>query len=223
MLGLRLKRAWYQRKTASPALAKCWSGRYPAKSTDWRKLEFLVVDTETSALTALEGEMLSIGWVVLANAGIKLNTAEHYLLTSKRGVGQSATIHQLRDCELAAGISGEAMMERFLEVARGRILVFHHALLDMSFLNQISCMLYSAPLLLPYIDTLQMEQRRLSRQGKVPPKNGLRLGSCRTRYNLPDYPGHNALVDALATAELLLAQLTYRSGTGKLSLRDLVR
>ena len=77
--------------------------------------------------------------------------------------------------------------------------------------------------LLPYIDTLQMEQRMMSRQGKVPPKNGLRLASCRTRYNLPDYPGHNALVDALATAELLLAQLTYRSGTGKLSLRDLVR
>ncbi len=223
MWGLRLKRAWYQRKTDSHALAQCWAGKYPAKSTDWRKLEFLVVDTETSALSALEGEMLSIGWVILTNAGIKLNTAEHYLLTSERGVGQSATIHQLRDCELVAGISVETMMERFLEVARGRILVFHHALLDMSFLNQISCMLYNSPLLLPYIDTLQMEQRKISRQGKVLPKNGLRLASCRTRYNLPDYPGHNALVDALATAELLLAQLTYRSGSGKLSLGDLIR
>ncbi len=223
MMGLKLKRAWYGRKAKSPALARCWSGAYPSAGTDWRRLEFLVADTETSALSAAEGEMLSIGWVVIANAGIKLSTAEHYLLCSERGVGQSATIHQLRDCELVAGISREAMMERFLEVARGRILVFHHAMLDMSFLNQISCLLYNAPLLLPYIDTLRMEQRRMSRQGSVPAKNGLRLGSCRTRYNLPDYPGHNALIDALATAELLLAQLTHRSGNRKLALRDLVR
>ncbi len=223
MMGLKLKRAWYGRKSNSPALAKCWSGTYPAGGTDWRKLEFLVADTETSALSAAEGEMLSIGWVVIANAGIKLSTAEHYLLCSERGVGQSATIHQLRDCELVAGISREAMMERFLEVARGRILVFHHAVLDLSFLNQVSCKLYQTPLLLPYIDTLQMEQRRMIRQGSVPPKNGLRLANCRTRYNLPHYPGHNALVDALATAELLLAQLTNRSGSGKLSLRDLIR
>jgi DNA polymerase-3 subunit epsilon len=223
MMGLKLKRAWYRRKSGSPALARCWSGEYPPGGTDWRKLEFLVADTETSALSAAEGEMLSIGWVVMANAGIKLNTAEHYLLCSERGVGQSATIHQLRDCELVAGVSREAMMERFLQVARSRILVFHHAVLDMSFLNQISCQLYNAPLLLPFIDTLQMEQRRMSRQGSVPPKNGLRLGACRSRYSLPDYPGHNALIDALATAELLLAQLTHRSGTGKLSLRELIR
>ena len=223
MMGLKLKRAWYGRKSRSSVLARCWSGDYPPGSTDWRKLEFLVADTETSALSAAEGEMLSIGWVVIANGSIKLNTAEHYLLCSERGVGQSATIHQLRDCELVAGISNEAMMERFLEVARGRILVFHHAMLDMSFLNQISCLLYSSPLLLPFIDTLHMELRRMRRQGKVPAKNGLRLGSCRTRYNLPDYPGHNALTDALATAELLLAQLTHRSGSGKLSMQELIR
>lgn len=36
-------------------------------------------------------------------------------------------------------------------------------------------------------------------------RGDLTLAGCRVRYGLPDYPAHNALVDALATAELLLA------------------
>jgi DNA polymerase-3 subunit epsilon len=38
----------------------------------------------------------------------------------------------------------------------------------------------------------------------------LRLAECRSRYNLPAYPAHNALMDALAAAELLLAQLDHK-------------
>ena len=221
MFGVGLKRAWYRRKTDSQELLKCWSASYPPKGTDWRQVEFLIVDTETSSLSAADGEMLSIGWVVLANEGIGLSSSEHYLLTTQAGVGQSATIHQLRDCELVEGLEQSDMMSRFLEVASGRILVFHHAFLDMSFLNQISVQLYGVPLLLPYVDTLQLEQKRMARRGKVVPKNGLRLANCRTRYNLPDYPAHNALVDALATAELFLAQLRHRGGKGKLAIGDL--
>jgi len=37
----------------------------------------------------------------------------------------------------------------------------------------------------------------------------LRLTDCRSRYSLPAYHNHNALTDALATAELLIAQLQY--------------
>lgn len=221
MLGLGLKRTWYRRKTDSEELLKCWSAPYPSRGTDWRKVEFLVVDTETSSLSAADGEMLSIGWVVLANEGIELGSSEHYLLNTQGSVGQSATIHQLRDCELVEGLERSEMMTRFLEVASGRILVFHHAFLDMSFLNQISVQLYGVPLVLPYVDTLLMEQKRMARRNTVLKKNGLRLANCRTRYNLPDYPAHNALVDALATAELLLAQLRHRGGKGKLPLGDL--
>ncbi|HCM04525.1 MAG TPA: 3'-5' exonuclease, partial [Oceanospirillales bacterium] len=39
------------------------------------------------------------------------------------------------------------------------------------------------------------------------------------RYNLPAYPAHNALMDALSAAELLLAQLDYKGRDVRL--RDL--
>ena len=37
----------------------------------------------------------------------------------------------------------------------------------------------------------------------------LRLDSSRKRYNLPTYTPHHALTDAIATAELLQAQLAH--------------
>ena len=35
------------------------------------------------------------------------------------------------------------------------------------------------------------------------------MGDSRLRYHLPHYPGHNALIDAIATAELLQAQIQH--------------
>ena len=51
-----------------------------------------------------------------------------------------------------------------------------------------------------------MRREQPIRQGE------LTLAACRARYHLPDYRAHNALGDALATAELLLAHLA--SGAG---------
>lgn len=37
----------------------------------------------------------------------------------------------------------------------------------------------------------------------------IRLANTRSRYHLPTYPPHDALTDAIATAELLQAQIHY--------------
>jgi DNA polymerase-3 subunit epsilon len=160
-----------------------------------------------SSLDVREGELLSLGWVVIDSGAIPLGSGEHHLLRPDRSVGQSATIHNLRDCEFAEALQPEEVAARFLDAAAGRILVFHNASLDMAYLDQASRQLYGAPLLLPYVDTMQLEHRALVRRDIAIQAGDLRLQACRDRYNLPDYPAHNALVDALATAELLLAQL----------------
>jgi len=48
----------------------------------------------------------------------------------------------------------------------------------------------------------------------------LRLHALSERYNLPRYSAHNALSDALAAAELFLAQVSYGDGKSKAPLRD---
>ena len=58
---------------------------------------------------------------------------------------------------------------------------------------------------------------------ETPIKSGdLRLQACRDRYNLPPYPAHNALIDALATAELLVAHASHRSGRKEFTLSRLL-
>lgn len=185
----------------------------------WDDLDYLVVDTETSALNTEEGELLSIGWVTIKQGEIQLNDARHYyikgLMSQDESVGESAAIHQIRDCELQQGIYIEEAVSLFLETCQNKVLVFHHAGLDLAFLNKHVKHLMGAPLLIPHVDTILLEKQKLSRQKSVLKKQDLTLASCRTRYGLPDYPAHNALNDALATAELLIAQIKHKGNIVK--------
>ncbi len=58
---------------------------------------------------------------------------------------------------------------------------------------------------MPIIDTLQLGQRLFELRNHTIQATDLRLFNLRPRYNLPRYRAHNALTDAMATAELLLA------------------
>jgi len=192
----------------------------PAGNSHFEDVEFLVVDLETTSLDANNGEIASIGWVPIKNGVIQLAEAEQHFSKIDSGVGQSAVIHQIRDSELDGAASITGIMERFLEVAASKVLVFHNAELDMAFLNCLSQKLYATPVLAPVVDTLQLERRRLLRNESVLQSGILRLHSCRQRYNLPDYPGHDALTDAIATAELLLAWAACSGGKRGVYLTD---
>jgi DNA polymerase-3 subunit epsilon len=222
MWRLRLRRLAYARRTAGTALQHCWRTPLPATGADWRQVSFLVVDAEMSSLDVSQGELLSVGWVVVDRGGIDLGTARHYLIKAQNSVGQSATIHNLRDCELSDAASGEQVLAHFLDAAAGRVLVFHNAALDMAFLNRVSRQTYSAPILLPAVDTLLQEEAQFRRREQPIKAGDLRLHACRERYGLPPYQGHNALLDALATAELLLAMAAHRSRGQHFPLRQLL-
>ena len=58
-----------------------------------------------------------------------------------------------------------------------------------------------------FIDTLATEGRRLTQTNDLPKAGALTLGASRSCFGLPVYLGHNALIDAWTTAELLLAQI----------------
>ncbi len=214
-------RRWRWKRRADDQLRAFWSKPLPSKRADWRELEFLALDAEMSSLDPDEGELLSLGWVLIRDGDIALDTACHLVIRPAQSVGQSATIHQLRDCEVAEGVDAEQALDSLLEAARGKVLVFHHAPLDLAYLDRLSMASHGAPLLQPHLCTLQMEKRLLERREQALKKGDLTLGACRRRYHLPDYHGHNALWDALATAELLLAQAAHRGRGARLTLRQL--
>ena len=71
------------------------------------------------------------------------------------------------------------------------------------------------------LDTLAIEKKRMLRRQQPLVANQLRLFNLREQYGLPRYKAHNALEDAIATAELFLVQIAYLNrDIRKLSLKD---
>lgn len=217
MWRLRLRR-WQaaRRHTVAAPLQRYWAAPLPGPSQSARKIRFLVCDGEMTGLDAGRDALISLGWVRIDGAEQLLGSGEHHLIRVDSAVGYSATVHHLRDCDLARGRDLEAVLEAFLEAAAGCVVVFHHAALDTAFLDRAAQAVFGAPLLLPCVDTLWLEKRRFARQGRAVEPGGLRLQACRERYHLPAHIAHNALSDALATGELLLAQLAHRGGDPRL-------
>lgn len=179
---------------------------------------FLVLDCEMSGLNSKKNQLLSTGWVMIEQGRIINASAKHLLIHADRGTGESSKIHGLLDSNLAGATSVAAVLMLLMKQVPGVVLVFHHASLDMRFLQKATIENFRCPLLFSYVDTMAIEKQRIHLQGKA---MGLRLAQCRDRYGLPAGSQHNALADAQATAELFLAQASYLGQQEKLRLSDL--
>ena len=163
------------------------------------------VDLELTGLDPRSNQIISIGWTLIDEGRIQMEGNRHLLINADQSVGSSAAIHEMLDSEVAEGIELESGLEALFEAAIGRAWVFHHAGLDVSFLQQ-ACMNWAC-IVPPFVvlDTMQIELAQRKRR-EVPVQHGdLQLGRLRSDYHLPRYTAHNALIDAFATAELLLA------------------
>jgi len=189
----------------------------------YTKSRMLAVDLEMNSLEVSEGEILSLGWVVIEKGEIRLGTSQHLLIDSPALAGESTRIHGIRDIDRQGGHSLQEGLETLHEAAENSILIFHHAALDLGFLHAAAAKTGLPCLRLPIVDTLVLEQRRKLRSGLEIKPGTLTLASCRTQYALPPAPQHNALEDALATAELALAMFSAISGPNPLPIKYFAR
>jgi len=181
---------------------------WPAPGFPVAESPLLAIDLEMTGLDPIADDIVSIGWVPINAGVIDLSGAREYRLPRQtaRSVGQSATIHGLRDCDLDEATDGKTALEALLEALSGRIAVFHHAPLDLGFLER-ALRTHGLPGWgFPVIDTLAWQRRRLrlsGYDGHYPGRMTLEA-SCRAQ-RLVVRQGHSALADALSCAELLLA------------------
>lgn len=219
---LALRRRLAAQRRPAPPFAALLESRLPAMTTRFRELELLCLDVETTGLDARRDEIVSIGWVVVRDGRVDLSTATAFLVRPTGDVGRSATIHGLTDSTVAQGAMLADVLERLLESMAGRVLVVHHAGLDKALLDRECRRRYGVPLLVPVIDTLAVERRSRRRRHATAAAGSLRLADLRLEYGLPRYAAHDALTDALATAELLLAMVCRRGGPARVRLGDLL-
>ncbi|NTS76941.1 3'-5' exonuclease [Catenovulum sp. SM1970] len=186
---------------------------------DWRAYQYLVVDLEMTALEIDKGKVISVAWMIIEPPFIQLSKAEHFHIKGDIELNQTSTIHGVVQADLADGESLLVIMEKLKAIAEDRILVFHHANLDMAFIEQSMAQanVNFQPKLV--LDTMQFEYARYSRLGQIP--TGLDLATSCKRYNLAEHTEHNALNDVMATAELFLAQIASAFASDKVSLAKL--
>lgn len=180
----------------------------PPSRTPVSEIGFLVVDVETTGLDPRSDDVLAIGWVPVTALHIVLADAREVVVRPPYGgVGQSAKVHRLTDDALATAPSvGDVLPDLFADL-RGRVLVAHHAPIELNFLGRAANGAYGGPPPLTAVDTLALHhQFVLGPHGEIR-SGALRLDEARRHFGLPRYRGHRAVTDALATAELLLAQV----------------
>ncbi len=185
---------------------------FPDKTVPITNTTLLAMDFETSGLDAKHDHLLSVGYVTLRHNQVALDTAHHQIIHSKRTISDdNITIHHITHDQVAQGMTLSQVVESILCQLRGKVLLAHHAAVEIGFLQQACRNLYGVAPVIPAIDTMQLARRRLERQQQPYKANELRLFNLRKKYGLPRYQAHNALMDAIATAELFLAQLAYGS------------
>ncbi|MCG6941849.1 MAG: 3'-5' exonuclease [Thiohalocapsa sp.] len=194
---------------------------FPRPGLDYRDARYVAVDLETTGLDARRDQILSIGWVLVDGNRIRLGSARHRLLRVAGAIpADSAVIHQITDDEAARGLELSAALPELLADLAGRVLIAHHARVELGFLGRACKRLWGKGLLVRAIDT-QAVARRLLERRQIPFKaSDLRLHALCERYNLPRHGAHNALSDALSAAELFLAQAAHRDSGRGMALGD---
>lgn len=200
----------------------------PDPRTPVGEVPLLALDVETTGLDPACDEIVSIGVLPLQGRHIQASAARYWLLRPQGELhAESVTVHTLTHEQLADAPDLDSILAELLHCFSGRVLVVHCAAIERRFLDRALRLRIGEGIEFPVIDTMALEARlhrrppglwawlRDSLLRRRRTQLSIRLADSRARYRLPRYRAHHALTDALASAELLQAQLAhhYRSET----------
>lgn len=222
--GLERRRARAARRVdpESP-LGRCLAEPAPGASTPTEEASLLAIDLETTGLDPKRDRILSVGFVPVEGPEIVLAGAREIVVRSDGEVGQSAVVHGLTDDIVATGRPLEEVLAAVLTALTGRVLLAHYAAIEDGFLSAACRRVYGTDLPVSVVDTLEVQRRLTANPYDHPRAGTLRLPAARRAHGLPAHRPHAALSDALACAELYLAQRAALAERGAPTLGALLR
>lgn len=200
------------------ALKQYFATPLPSPDTPISQVPMVALDMETTGLDERRHGIVSIGIVPFTLERIKLAERRYWVVKPPRPLDEdSITYHHITHTEVAHAPDFEAVIDELLKELAGSLVVVHFRNIERPFLDAAVKARRGEGVMFPMIDTMSLEARqhrqtlwaRFRRWLGRPPVS-IRLNASRERYGLPAYQGHHALVDALATAELLQAQIAHR-------------
>jgi len=206
--GYEARRKRLLRKAPEGVLKEFLSVPFPVPGDKVDNIPILSVDFETTGLSPKKDQILSIGFIAIENNEIQLASAYHKIIQTKGQLAEeNVIIHQITDDAKSQGDNTRVVVENLLQALAGKVMLVHFSRIEKNFLDAACKQLYGMAPVFPIIDTLVLAKRRLDRHTTPYAPSELRLFTLRERYSLPRYNAHNALSDALATAELFFAEV----------------
>ncbi|APE29035.1 exonuclease domain-containing protein [Aurantiacibacter gangjinensis] len=204
-------RGWLDRRRRArlaqhddPALRAFAQADWPERSSPAKNAQFLALDFELDGLES-DAHILQAGWISLDPHAIRLGTARRCDVFSDHQLSDKAVaVHGIGEGRARQGGDLKEVMSQMLKDCGGKIVVAHGAAIEKAALKRAASAIWNVDLPVRAICTMALEQRLQPNLSG----DALRLGACRSRYHLPEFDAHDALNDAMATAELFLAQLS---------------
>ena len=202
-------------RSRSSAVRRFFETGVPAPDTPLRDTPLAALDFETTGLDPRRHAIVSVGVLPFTLDRIRPHGGQYWVVKPPRPLTrQSVTFHRLTHAETQQAPDLGEILDDLLATLAGRVVVVHYRNIERPFLFEAIRARLGDEVVFPVIDTMEIEARyhRESRWAKLKQLVGrrpasIRLADSRTRYGLPPYQPHHALVDAWATAELLQAQV----------------
>lgn len=201
-----------------PRLRRYYAAGSVPGNTPMSEVPLLALDIETTGLDPTRDGIVSVGVVPLTLHTVRASAARQWLLKPRVPLADSAVaVHGITHQQIEEAPDLDDVLDQVLATLAGHVMVVHCREIERGFLNAALLRRLGETLAFPVIDTMALEARwqrapvPLWRQvlGRVPAPVSVRLATSRERYHLPRYRLHHALTDALATAELLQAQVAH--------------
>lgn len=203
----------------------------PDEHLPWRLVPYSVLDIETTGLNCKRDSVLSVGLVDIDEGRIRMDKQWYTLVRPPDDVvvpAESIRIHGLLRDDVATAPTFQEILPDLLSRLSGRVLVVHYAPIDVNFLNRALRQQWKVSLRGPAIDTILLAQmvydyERWSSGEYAASQNATALSTLAQKSGIPIHAHHNALGDAITTAQLFLAQATRIEQFGSSTLRKLLR
>lgn len=177
----------------------------------------LAVDFETTGFDPNKHGIVSIGTMPLNLQRIFNHQAKHWFANPRRSLpSESIVVHGITHSQIQEAPDLIDIIDELLETIAGHVLVVHYRGIERPFLDVALRERLGEGIQFPVIDTMQLEARMhrtkplsLWQRMRGRKLTSIRLADSRARYGLPWYHPHDAVTDALATAELLQAQIAH--------------
>lgn len=168
------------------------------------EISFVVLDTETTGFDYSKDRILCIGTLKLQNQQIEIKNGFEVYVKQEIYSHESAKIHGILKNDPEALLSELEVLEQFLNYIENSILIAHHAIFDITMINNALARHHLPALKNRFLDTSNLFKKTLIQSNLLHKKANYSLDEIADKYAISKKDRHTAMGDAYITALIFL-------------------